>query len=361
MADRRSTAEGVLHAVALVEREVDRSRRAYDLFFDVFSQRGTRFAPALAACDAIAADCYAAVKENGPGLFREAMLKPITYLEHSVSPATFRRGVLLVRLLGERNPFPVVRVPYEQVEAPWSFGVLLHEVGHNLQADLGIWEENRKALLWRILTETGHLGLTRMWARWHKEIFADLVALLLGGPAAAASMLDFLSYPPSRTFAVRPQAVHPIPYVRGHLLAEMLRRMELHREAAHTVEVWDGLYGAHVHQLPSVVRKTAARCVAAAVDEVAYSPRRGLGQLPLSQVVKFGRQDQRAIETGAEALGAGHTPEGLPPRHWVGAALLAMERKWRTPTQIASTVLRGLAHAPRRGRIELPVEDTVAA
>jgi hypothetical protein len=31
------------------------------LFFEVFAQRGTTFAPALAAHDAIARDCYAAV------------------------------------------------------------------------------------------------------------------------------------------------------------------------------------------------------------------------------------------------------------------------------------------------------------
>src|SRR6185295_11125177 len=110
--------ESLLRQSALVEREIDRARRAYGLFFDVFIQRGTTFARALAACDAIAADCFQVVRRHAPGVLRGPLLKPVTYLEHSFSPATFRRGVMLRRLLGELNPFPLVRVPYERVHSP---------------------------------------------------------------------------------------------------------------------------------------------------------------------------------------------------------------------------------------------------
>jgi len=54
--------EDLLLAMAMVEREVDRARRAFGMFFEIFAQRGTAFAPALAAHDAIAADCYRAVR-----------------------------------------------------------------------------------------------------------------------------------------------------------------------------------------------------------------------------------------------------------------------------------------------------------
>src|SRR5262245_23620927 len=172
--------DAILHRTALVEREIDRARRAFGLFFDVFSQRGTTFAPALAACDSIAADCFQAVRRAAPGLLQGPLLKPVTYLEHSFSPATFRRGVMLRRLLGERNPFPLVRVPYERIGSPWGMGVVLHEIGHNLQADLGIWQETQQALQRRVWQASRNSWLTRIWSRWHKEIFADLVAILLG-------------------------------------------------------------------------------------------------------------------------------------------------------------------------------------
>jgi hypothetical protein len=60
----------ILPAIALVEREVDRARRAFGMFFEVFSQRGSTFAPALAAHDAVAADCYAAIRQTSPTIFR---------------------------------------------------------------------------------------------------------------------------------------------------------------------------------------------------------------------------------------------------------------------------------------------------
>src|SRR5262245_9057041 len=238
--------ETILTHAALVEREVDRARRAYGLFFDVFGQRGSSFAPALAACDVIAADCFQVIRRAAPGLFTGPILKPVSYLEHGFSPATFRRGVLLRRLLGERNPFPLVRVPYERAESPWGMGVILHEIGHNLQADLGIWQETQRAVQARIMRATRNAWLARIWTRWHKEIFADLIALLLGGPASAIAMKDFLAYPEARVLAFRPLSVHPVPFIRMFIQAEMLRRMGFPNDGRRIVAAWSRLYGRHV-------------------------------------------------------------------------------------------------------------------
>ena len=90
---------------------------------------------ALAAHDAIARDCYAAVRAAAPTIFPGPLVPPLTYLEHGYSPATMRRGVTLSRLLGETNPFPLIRIPYDR-DRPWQ-AVFLHEVAHNLQADSG--------------------------------------------------------------------------------------------------------------------------------------------------------------------------------------------------------------------------------
>ncbi len=64
---QRSPLNRVLVDIALVERE--RARRTFGLFFEIFSQRGTTFAPALAAYDVVAQDCYTAVREAAPRLF----------------------------------------------------------------------------------------------------------------------------------------------------------------------------------------------------------------------------------------------------------------------------------------------------
>ncbi|TIT42106.1 MAG: hypothetical protein E5W75_27675, partial [Mesorhizobium sp.] len=138
-----ATAQAALTQMALLDRSIDRLRRSFGMFFEVMSQRGSGFAPALAAHDAIAMDCYTVVRAALPGVFAGPLLKPLTYMEHGYSPATQRRGVALARLLGDSNPFPVIRVPWDR-DNPWQ-SVFLHEVAHNLQADMGLWQENAQA------------------------------------------------------------------------------------------------------------------------------------------------------------------------------------------------------------------------
>src|SRR5262249_20563685 len=286
------------------------ARRAFALFFDIFSQRGSTFAPALAACDAIAGDCFWVVRETAPYLLPRPVLKPVTYLESSFSPATFRRGVQLRRLLRGRHPVPLVRVPFERVESPWGMGVVLHEIGHNLQADLGVWHETQRAVARRVLGISRHPWLTRIWARWHKEIFADLIALLLGGPASARAMKDFLAYPATRVLTFRPLGVHPTPYIRVFIQAEMLRRLVFAREARRIARVWAWLYARQLGRgrIPWILLTTANRIIPHVVDEVAYQPRRGLAQRALVDVVPFNGRDEQEIRSAAPTIAAGVLP-----------------------------------------------------
>ena len=76
--------------------------------------------------------------------------------------------------------------------------MFLHEVAHNLQADLGLWVQNREAVIQRLAEERAPPLVISIFGRWHKEIFADLAALLLGGPAGAWGMATFLAHPPTR-------------------------------------------------------------------------------------------------------------------------------------------------------------------
>jgi hypothetical protein len=342
--------DGLLRRAALVEREVDRARRAYGLFFDVFIQRGTTFAPALAACDTIAADCFQVVRRAAPGLIRGPLLKPVTYLEHSFSPATFRRGVMLRRLLGEQNPFPLVRVPYERIESPWGMGVVLHEIGHNLQADLGIWQETQQAVQRRVWQVSRNAWLTRIWSRWHKEIFADLIAILLGGPASARSMKDFLAYPASRVLSFRPLSVHPTPYIRMFIQAELLRRMGFHADARRIQRIWGTLYAPHMPKgrVPKPLVATAGQIIPHVVDEVAYQTRRGLAQRSLVDVVPFRIADEGTIQSAARIIARGELPADLPARFAVSASRYAFEHRMADPAAISRTVLTGLA---RRGAL----------
>jgi hypothetical protein len=311
--------------MALVEREIDRARRAFGMFFEIFSQRGTAFAPTLAAHDAIAADCYAAVSVSAPHIFKGNLLKPVTYMEHGYSPATMRRGISLSRLLGESNPFPIIRIPWDR-DNPWQ-AVFLHEVAHNLQADLRLWQENKDALRRRILRHSGDLMLTSVYGRWHKEIFADIGSVLLGGPASVWGAMDFLAHPGPKTLTFKPQGVHPTGYLRVFIMAELLRRMGFGEESRKIRKVWKRLYNpGKGHRMPVRLLKTSPKAIPQVVDEIAYQTRRNLAQRALADVIAFGRDDEKRIRKAAGWLARGKAPSTLPPRFFVSASRYALHK-----------------------------------
>jgi hypothetical protein len=333
----------VLIDIALVERELDRARRLFGMFYEVFAQRGTAFGPSLAAHDAIAEDCYQAVRRAAPRIFDGPLLKPVCYMEHGYSPATMRRGVSLSRLLGEANPFPLIRIPWDR-DQPWQ-SVFLHEVAHNLQADLGIWQENRQAVLRRVMGRVRDPLLATIYGRWHKEIFADLAALLLGGPAAAWGMADFLAHPQPRTMTYRPGGAHPTAYLRVYLLGEMLRRMGFGPDATRLLRVWQGLYRSKAgHRIPPALLSSAPRLIPEVVDEIAFQTRRNLAHRALVDVIPFRPEDEAAIRDGARRLEQGRAAE-LPPRHLVSAAHQALERGRAPPQRLARLVIGQLVEA----------------
>ena len=350
LAALRETVKGlspgqVLTAIAMIEREIDRARRTWGLFFDVFSQRGSSFAPVLAAHDVIADDCYAAVIPAVARLYPGPKLRPVTYMEQGFSPVTYRRGVQLSRLLGETNPFPLIRIPWDR-DNLWQ-GVFLHECAHNLQADLGIWQENQKAVATRVFRETRNPMLTQTYGRWHKEIFADLSALLLGGPSAAWGLALFLSHPRQRVLTYRAKGAHPTGYFRVLILAEMLQRMGFERDSSQLAHVWHSLYRVRPgDRLPPLLVATARKMARAVVDEIAFQTRRNLAQHALADVIPFTPADEDAIKDGTRRLVKnGPVPGHLPPRFLVSAVAYALSRDGVNPHDVTRRVIGHLASA----------------
>jgi hypothetical protein len=336
-----------LLCMAMVEREIDRARRAFGMFFEVFAQRGTAFNRRLAAHDAIARDCYAAIHAAAPRSFAEPLVPPLTYLEHGYSPATMRRGVTLSRLLGETNPFPLIRIPYDR-DRPWQ-PVFLIEVAHNLQADLGLWEDNRNAVIQRLAEERLPSLVVSIFGRWQKEIFADLAALLLGGPPAAWGLAVFLSHPADKVMTYRPGGPHPTGYLRVLILAEMLRRMGFNDHACALAAVWRRLYDPRRgHRIPEPLLGHAKKAIPAVVDEIAFQARRPLGERALVSMMPFGRDDLEAIRRGGALLQQLRVPRDLPPRFLVGAAGYAIEAGVNT-RDLNEVMLSALAPADRPG------------
>jgi hypothetical protein len=179
----------------------------------------------------IAADCYVTGIEAAYDLgaieeeqFREA---PLVYLEAVDGPATAGRrdgakaiGSALRRWRDMKLPLPIVLLPVDYRFVVWSYTAIHHEVGHNLDQDLGLLPGLRS-----LLPETVPADQEPHWRRWSGEILADAIGVTLGGVGFALSLatIGVLLGPASQYRELDPETVHPPLALRVKLLTEMLR------------------------------------------------------------------------------------------------------------------------------------------
>jgi hypothetical protein len=308
---------------------VERIRQVY---WEIFGQRQTRIAGQLLACDRIALDCYQYVY-GGLGRARSIPSPaPFSYMDSGFGPATFRRGVTMRKLLKLPNPFPLVKLPYSRLVTPWTLGAIPHEIGHNLQSDLGLWFVVPKLIESRLAAAGIPPEVRKVWVRWSKETFADLIGILLVGPAFVESTMDVVGKGPLATGAFNPRGVHPVPLLRVRIGTHLLRKMGFVADARRIDSIWSRLYPDKVGAaIPVAFRHSFARAMAIVVDAVVATPFSQLGGKTLRQVICFRPQDQEVAVEAAARLATGRDPGIVPERFLINAARIAFDRGLALP------------------------------
>lgn len=323
---------------------VQRIERIWDFYLELFGQRASRFGSWLLSADRIALDCYQVAYL---GIGREKSVPappPFCYMRTGFGPATYKRKIRLKRLGHELNPFPLVQLPYHRLVNPWTLGAILHEVSHNLQSDLGLSRAVPLAIGRRLLRAGFGMDVTKVWVRWNRETFADLSALLLGGPAVVASLMDVVGRAPQITLFFSQNGVHPVPYLRVLVSVELLRRMGFKEEAEKFGHAWRTLYpNPKIGNFPPKLLRTASQAIALVVDTLCYRPFKDLGDKSLAQVCRFGQKEQRMIEEAARRLAQGTDPGIVPARFLIGAARFALDNRLASPEVIKSNFYTELA------------------
>jgi hypothetical protein len=318
--------------------------RIWDFYFELFGQRQSAFADWLLSCDRIALSCYQAaylgVGEPKP----LPAPPPFCYARTGFSPATFRRGIPLSRLGRQLNPFPLVQLPYHRLVNPWTLGAVLHEVSHNLQSDLGLNRAVPVAMGRRLLDEGCPPAVVQTWVRWNREIWADLSALLLGGPAVIGSLLDVVGRSPRAVVTYNSRGPHPTPWFRVYISTELLRRMGFTEEAERYASLWSKIYpDPRAGTLPKAMVDTFARANPAVVDVLCFRPFAELGRQSLASTIKFGDKEHQMTLEAAERLAAGTDPGIIPARLLIGAARAALDRQLARPGVITRNFYTELA------------------
>ncbi len=326
-------------AVVAQIKELESLRAFYGGIFD---QRRGEIGHSLLGLDRIARDCYQAIWLNIGRPRSVPTPVPFCYVQDGRGPATYRRGVKM-SVLGKRaNPFPLVKLPQHRLINPWTLGAIPHEVAHNLQNDLGLWT-----------IMPGHIRKTmrgvvpdsaaQVWARWHKEGYADLCGVLLTGPAYVESLIDIVGKSPQRATSYSPTGVHPTPIVRVPMNCELLRRMGFAAEAEQFSRTWAQLYPDQPHHdLPDAFKKTLKRGIAAMVEAICYSKMPHYGGKSLAGTTSFSPQDQALVAEAAGRLIEGTNTGILPERFLIAASRQAIARRGASTSAIARNFFKSL-------------------
>jgi hypothetical protein len=334
----------LVHAKERAHNWVQAVERVWDFYFELFGQRQTQFGDWLYGCDRIALDCYQAAY-RGLGTTRSVPAPaPFSYMRTGFSPATFRRGIPLRRLGQQLNPFPLIQLPYHRLVNPWTLGAVLHEVSHNLQNDLGLARAVPRRVARRLLRAGMDPFVAGVWTRWNREIFADLSAVLLGGPAIVGSLMDVIGRSVDATMTFSARGPHPTPYLRTLISVEALRRMGFHSEAEDYRRVWLKIYpNPDGGNIPPSILETFPEANRIVVDAMCFQPFPSLGKRSLARVMNFGEKDQDMIEEAARRVATGTDPGIIPERFMIGAARVALDQRLASPQDIAGTFFRQLA------------------
>lgn len=318
--------------------------KIWDFYFELFGQRQSiPYGEWLLSCDRIATDCYQAAY-TGLGVARSIPAPPpFCFMRTGFAPSTIRRGIRVKRLGKQLNPFPLVQLPYHRLVNPWTLGAVMHEVSHNLQTELGLSKDVPRNIALRLLNADLGRSVASVWARWNREMFADMSALLLGGPEVVGSLMDVVGRAPAAVFGFNPRGVHPTPYLRTLISVELLRRMGFSDEAEQYRRAWTRIYpNPRAGNIPEAILETFPEACKLAVDAMCYKVYPSLGNKSLAQVIHFEKKEQQMIEEGARRLAAGVDPGIIPERFLVGACRVALNRGHARPGKIMENFYKEL-------------------
>jgi len=300
------------------------------------------FGPYLAAADEFAWACYKQALDHDCRGVPAADIKaaPLVFLSGEFSPFIHLRqspfevedvedaldSVDFLQVLFAL-PVPVIGLPWYQVAHLPDVVAIAHEVGHDVERDLGLTTTMEGHL--RAVTATIPGPQRNRWFAWLPEVFADLYGVLGAGPAFVSTLTDLLATDPTQVAAEsaaagpRP-AKHPPATLRIALAARALEQTGFTQEAADQRDAWAEAFRSNAEETDPI--EPFMDDAEAIVRGLLTGKYRQFGDLELQDVVSFSMDQQTAADTAAEAVLDGLEPPSDDIRCLVAAARLAFDR-----------------------------------
>jgi hypothetical protein len=204
-----------------------------DLFNQVITQRSEAEQGVwLSGLDVVSADALAL-----PGYYEAPPV--ICYLDRGVGAAIRRARTRLPG--GGENPVAVIRVPRERMIGSGIASSLIHEVGHQGAALLGL-VPSLQPVLQAKQRETDESLVWRLWERWISEIVADFWSIARVGVVSTLGLIGVVSLPRPFVFRLNFDDPHPVPWIRVKLSCVIGDALYPHHQWRRVAELWESFY-----------------------------------------------------------------------------------------------------------------------
>jgi len=219
-----------------------------DLFNQVITQRSeSEQGVFLSGLDVVSADALAL-----PGYYEAPPV--ICYLDRGVGAAIRRARTRLPG--GGENPVAVIRVPRERMIGSGVASSLIHEVGHQGAALLGLVPSLQQVLRAR-QGDDGESTAWRLWERWISEIVSDFWSIARVGVVSTLGLMGVVSLPRPFVFRLNFDDPHPTPWIRVKLSCAIGDRLFPHPQWRRVARLWESYYP--TDELPDEHRDLLAR------------------------------------------------------------------------------------------------------
>src|SRR6202048_2762711 len=204
-----------------------------ELFNQVISQRGESDQGVwISGLDVVSYDALAL-----PAYYTAPPV--ICYLDRGVGAAIRRARTRLPG--GGENPVAIIRIPRERMIGSGIASSLIHEVGHQGAALLGLVPSLQAGLRTRQSIAREPL-IWRLWERWLSEIVCDFWSVARVGIASTLGLIGVVSLPRPFVFRVTFDGPHPIPWIRVKLSCAIGEGLYPHPQWRKVARLWESYY-----------------------------------------------------------------------------------------------------------------------
>jgi len=233
---RRAAASVCQRAFSLLKLRFNSVMSQFDIFADVLSQRSEHETGTwVAGLDDAAADAL-----EIPG-YTDRAPPVICYVTRGHGAAIRRARTRLPG--GDANPVAIISIPRERMVGSGIAASLVHEVGHQGAALLGLVESLRPRILLEMERRPrAERPAWQLYARWISEIVADFWSSARLGVGSTMGLMGVVSLPRAFVFRFDPSDPHPIPWIRALLSCAMGNALYPHAQWKRLAAIWHQFY-----------------------------------------------------------------------------------------------------------------------